>query len=341
MNACTTGDTCADGICNPGNQQLECNDGNLCTDNSCDATDGCIYTANADSCDDDNPCTVGDFCAGESCQSGPDALDCNDSNPCTDDSCEPDSSCLHSAVADDTDCDPDGTCQGGVCIPNPPVDCYVLIQALPEAPSGVYAIDPDGKGGNDPFDVWCDMTTDGGGWTLIGQFTSNLELHIFHPHKHQIQSATDGTNLTDAPELWQDNIWGHLAFNLFTIQDRELRMRCRNSPTGNWYTRTHSNLFSNWGEGDKGGYGSNSGWGVLRWTTGRSGHWVCGSSVGPQYGGIAFCQGPGAGGSFGNHRVSVSFDPNSNYGGGTAIGCNGSGIDHGKSGQWQAEMWVR
>lgn len=30
--------------------------------------------------------------------------------------------------------------------------------------SGVYKIDPTG---NNPFDVWCDMETDGGGWTII------------------------------------------------------------------------------------------------------------------------------------------------------------------------------
>ena len=39
--------------------------------------------------------------------------------------------------------------------------------------SGAYFIDPDGPGANaSPFDVWCDMDTAAGGWTLAGIISS-------------------------------------------------------------------------------------------------------------------------------------------------------------------------
>lgn len=47
-----------------------------------------------------------------------------------------------------------------------PLSAYDIIQANPGATDGIYTIDPDGQGGFNPFEVYADMTSFGGGWTL-------------------------------------------------------------------------------------------------------------------------------------------------------------------------------
>jgi hypothetical protein len=92
-NACTTLDSCSSGQC-VGGLPTDCNDGNLCTDDSCDPIAGCTHTNNTAPCSDGDACTNGDACVDGTCHGGS-PLDCDDGNPCTVDSCDPSGGCIH------------------------------------------------------------------------------------------------------------------------------------------------------------------------------------------------------------------------------------------------------
>jgi len=109
---------CSAGVC-VGGAATNCDDGNVCTDDSCDAGVGCLNLSNVVPCDDANACTTNDTCAGGTCLGGP-ALDCDDGNVCTADTCDTQLACQHSNVGlpcDDGDaCTIGDTCSAGACI---------------------------------------------------------------------------------------------------------------------------------------------------------------------------------------------------------------------------------
>ncbi len=124
-NACTVGDHCLAGACVKGGL-VNCNDDNVCTNDTCDPDTGCVSTLNTAPCDDGDLCTTGDTCHLGECL-GTGNLHCDDGNICTDDSCAPEAGCQfvsNSAACDDGNACTDGdVCQAGWCHPGPAAVC--------------------------------------------------------------------------------------------------------------------------------------------------------------------------------------------------------------------------
>lgn len=82
-----------------------------------------------------------------------------------------------------------------------PRSCAELPRA---APTGLTSIDPDGPGGEAPFDAWCENVADGGGWTLIAKVDPNSPTLAFEadawlaPLTAPIVIGTPDTSRVDA-----------------------------------------------------------------------------------------------------------------------------------------------
>ena len=123
---CTFGAECQDGAC-AGGVPVNCNDGNACTDDSCDADSGCLHEDNQAGCNDGDVCTTQDSCVDGACTGGP-VLVCDDGDPCTGDTCDAAVGCVWQKLTGD-ECD-DGNacteldvCLDGVCTGSGELDC--------------------------------------------------------------------------------------------------------------------------------------------------------------------------------------------------------------------------
>lgn len=158
--------TCGNGVLDG---EEECDDGNQDDSDECTTVclsakcgDGKVH-AGVEMCDDGDiddgdDCTT--LCAPPSCSDGIKSggesdVDCG-------------GSCLDCEVGQACDSGKDCqtlTCRGGVCVI--PESCQEIHESSPLAPSDIYSVDVDGNGPAVAMDVFCDMQTAGGGWTLV------------------------------------------------------------------------------------------------------------------------------------------------------------------------------
>ncbi len=107
-------------------KSLSCDDGNPCTDDSCDQVKGCLNVNKTGGCSDGDACTVPDLCEKGACVPGL-KLDCEDGNACTIDSCDKVAACQNLAVTQPCDdgqvCTDGDACKGGVCVAGKAAAC--------------------------------------------------------------------------------------------------------------------------------------------------------------------------------------------------------------------------
>ncbi|MBI4700733.1 MAG: hypothetical protein HY744_06145 [Deltaproteobacteria bacterium] len=184
---CAKGEVCSGGACGFG-----CNDplvkcGNVCTNTKFDPAN-CGACGKA--CPGQQPCVDGKCSivacvpgAIELCYSGPqNTLSVGECKPGTK-TCKQDgtgylacSGEVLPAVKETCGNYKDDDCNGKTDDGCMPTSCADILKADPKAASGAYKIDGDGEGPLQPFSVYCDMTTELGGWTMVAKLTGDSEV---------------------------------------------------------------------------------------------------------------------------------------------------------------------
>jgi hypothetical protein len=149
---CQAGTVCSNGTCSPtcGSNLVQC--GVACVDGKndpthCGASGDCTGANAGVQCDNGKSCVAGScVCSGGKSTCGAACVDtASDAKNC--------GGCGNVCQ---------GTCVNGGCA----TSCANLRALNKNTPSGAYMIDPDGIGPGGAYKAYCDMTNDGGGWTL-------------------------------------------------------------------------------------------------------------------------------------------------------------------------------
>lgn len=239
MTLCTPGKTCLTGVCQ-GGTPLDCSfltQG--CNLGVCNPMNGMCTTMavmNGQPCDDLNGCTTGETCTNQMCGGGAPVTVCEMMG----DGCCP----MTCNASTDLDC---------AIQPS----CLAIKTSVPSSTSGIYTIDPDSSGPIQQFQVYCDMTEDLGGWSLIARFanidTDDWMLDTGEWWYTRLTPAGQTTSRTANADMISTAFWSVVGNELRITRtdnpsDAHL-LRTTNSCLGNKHFRQFITMFGNFQNG--------------------------------------------------------------------------------------------